>query len=102
MLHVCVAGGALGHIKDRSIDTYTKKESDMRLKGGIDRAEFMAALKGKGTKMEKLSFHQAEADTSTFQYVNKIKSLNVFLRCFSNIVDWAEKLYGQSISVVTA
>ncbi|ESQ50666.1 hypothetical protein EUTSA_v10022599mg [Eutrema salsugineum] len=129
--HTNIATALLGQIKERSIDAYTKKESDMMMRGGIDRAELMAALKGKGTKMDKLRFaimylistetinqsevesveaalNEAEADTSAFQYVKKIKSLNVSLAASansasrSNIVDWAEKLYGQSISAVTA
>ncbi|CAN8257737.1 unnamed protein product [Cochlearia groenlandica] len=129
--HTNIATALLGHIKERSIDAYTKKESDMMMRGGIDRAELMAALKGKGTKMDKLRFaimylistetinqsevesveaalNEAEADMSAFQYVKKIKSLNVSLAASansasrSNIVDWAEKLYGQSISAVTA
>ncbi|CAH8262550.1 unnamed protein product [Arabidopsis lyrata] len=130
--HTNIATALLGQIKERSIDAFTKKESDMMMRGGIDRTELMAALKGKGTKMDKLRFaimylistetinqseveaveaalNEAEADTSAFQYVKKIKSLNVSLAASSansasrsNIVDWAEKLYGQSISAVTA
>ncbi|KAK9944362.1 hypothetical protein M0R45_009935 [Rubus argutus] len=53
------------------------------------------------------SLRESEVDTRAFQYVKKIKSLNVSLASAnsasrSNIVDWAEKLYGQSISAVTA
>ncbi|PNY12658.1 SEC1 family transport protein SLY1-like [Trifolium pratense] len=53
------------------------------------------------------ALRESEVDTAAFQYVKKIKSLNVSLASAnsasrSNIVDWAEKLYGQSISVVTA
>jgi len=130
--HTNIATALLGQIKERSIDAFTKKESDMMMRGGIDRTELMAALKGKGTKMDKLRFaimylistetinqseveaveaalNEAEADTSAFQYVKKIKSLNASFAATSansasrsNIVDWAEKLYGQSISAVTA
>ncbi|KAL1191922.1 SEC1 family transport protein SLY1 [Cardamine amara subsp. amara] len=129
--HTNIATALLGQIKERSIDAFTKKESDLMMKGGLDRTELMGALKGKGTKMDKLRFaimylistetinqsevesveaalKEAEADTSAFQYVKKIKSLNVSLAASansasrSNIVDWAEKLYGQSISAVTA
>uniref|UniRef100_A0A1J3IPQ1 SEC1 family transport protein SLY1 n=1 Tax=Noccaea caerulescens TaxID=107243 RepID=A0A1J3IPQ1_NOCCA len=129
--HTNIATALLGQIKERSIDAFTKKEGDMMMRGGIDRAELMAALKGKGTQMDKLRFaimylistetinqsevevveaalNEAGADTSAFQYVKKIKSLNVSLAASassasrSNIVDWAEKLYGQSISAVTA
>jgi hypothetical protein len=53
------------------------------------------------------SLRESEVDTCAFQYVKKMKSLNVSLASSnsasrSNIVDWAEKLYGQSISAVTA
>lgn len=128
--HTNIATVLLGEIKERSLDSYTKKENDMMVRGGIDRAELLGVLKGKGTKMDKLRFaiiylissetinqlevesveaalKESEVDTTAFQYVKKIKSLNVSLATAnsasrSNIVDWAEKLYGQSISAVTA
>ncbi|KAK5774752.1 SEC1 family transport protein SLY1 [Gossypium arboreum] len=128
--HTNIATVLLGEIKERSLDAYVKKENDMMVRGGIDRNELMSVLKGKGTKIDKLRFaimyiissetinpseaeaveaalRESEVDTSAFQYVKKIKSLNVSLASAnsasrSNIVDWAEKLYGQSISAVTA
>ncbi|KAL6963614.1 Vesicle trafficking between the ER and Golgi [Sarracenia purpurea var. burkii] len=128
--HTNIATVLLGEIKDRSLDSFAKKESDMMVRGGIDRNELLIVLKGKGTKLDKLRFaimylissetipqsevemveaalRESEVDTSAFQYVKKIKSLNVSLASAnsasrSNIVDWAEKLYGQSISAVTA
>ncbi|RVW38531.1 SEC1 family transport protein SLY1 [Vitis vinifera] len=128
--HTNIATVLLGEIKERSLDSYAKKEYDMMVRGGIDRNELLSVLKGKGTKMDKLRFaimflistesipqsevemveaalRESEVDTSAFQYVKKIKSLNVSLASAnsasrSNIVDWAEKLYGQSISAVTA
>nr|GEU87717.1 sec1 family transport protein SLY1 [Tanacetum cinerariifolium] len=128
--HTNIATALLGEIKERSLDSYVTKENEMMSKGGIDRAELLAVLKGKGTKSDKLRFaimflisaetipqidveavesalREAEVDTSAFQYVKKMKSLNVSLASASsasrsNIVDWAEKLYGQSISAVTA
>lgn len=128
--HTNIATVLLGEIKERSLDSYAKKEYDMLVRGSIDRNELMSVLKGKGTKTDKLRFaimylissenipqsevemvetslREAEVDTSAFQYVKKIKSLNVSLASASsasrgNIVDWAEKLYGQSISAVTA
>ncbi|KAL5856244.1 hypothetical protein ACOSQ4_006046 [Xanthoceras sorbifolium] len=128
--HTNIATVLLGEIKERSLDSYAKKENDMMVRGGIDRNELLGALKGKGSKMDKLRFaiiylissetinqsevesveaalRESEVDTSAFQYVKKIKSLNVSLASAnsasrSNIVDWAEKLYGQSISAVTA
>ena len=128
--HTNIATVLLGEIKDRSLDSYAKKENDMIIRGGIDRNDLLGVLRGKGTKMDKLRFaimylisletinqaeveaveaalRESEVDTSAFQYVKKIKSLNVSLASAnsasrSNIVDWAEKLYGQSISAVTA
>ena len=128
--HTNIATVLLGEIKERSLDSYAKKEYDMMARGGIDRNELLSVLKGKGTKMDKLRFaimylistesipqsevemveaalREFEVDTSAFQYVKKIKSLNVSFASAnsasrSNIVDWAEKLYGQSISAVTA
>lgn len=128
--HTNIATALLGEIKERSLDSYAKKESDMMVRGGIDRNELLAVLKGKGSKTDKLRFaimylisteslpqsevemveaalKESEVDTSAFQYVKKIKSLNVSFASANsagrnNIVDWAEKLYGQSISAVTA
>ncbi|XP_052490162.1 SEC1 family transport protein SLY1-like [Gossypium raimondii] len=128
--HTNIATVLLGEIKERSLDSYVKKENDMMLRGGIYRNELLAVLKGKGTKMDKLRFAimyiissetinpaeaeaveaaivESEVNTSAFQYVKKIKTLNVSLASANsasrnNIVDWAEKLYGQSISAVTA
>ncbi|KAK4340520.1 hypothetical protein RND71_041982 [Anisodus tanguticus] len=128
--HTNIATALLGEIKERSLDSYAKKENDMMVRGVIDRNELIGALKGKGTKVDKLRFaimhlisteslpqsevemietalRESEVDTTAFQYVKKIKSLNVSLASAnsasrSNIVDWAEKLYGQSISAVTA
>ncbi|KAF6155858.1 hypothetical protein GIB67_039189 [Kingdonia uniflora] len=128
--HTNIATVLLGEIKDRSLDSYAKKENDMLTKGSIDRNELISVLKGRGTKIDKLRYaivyllsaettpqseleaveaalRESEVDTCAFQYVKKIKSLNVSLASAnsaskSNIVDWAEKLYGQSISAVTA
>ncbi|XP_062086637.1 SEC1 family transport protein SLY1 [Humulus lupulus] len=128
--HTNIATVLLGEIKERSLDSYAKKENDMIVRGGIDRHDLLGVLRGKGTKLDKLRFaimylissesmnqaeveaveaalRESEVDTRAFQYVKKIKSLNVSLASAnsasrSNIVDWAEKLYGQSISAVTA
>ncbi|KAK4759846.1 hypothetical protein SAY87_022977 [Trapa incisa] len=128
--HTNIATVLLGEIKERSLDSYAKKENDMMVRGSIDHNELMGVLRGKGTKIDKLRFaiiylistatinqsevesveaalKESEVDTCAFQYVKKIKSLNVSLASASpasrgNIVDWAEKLYGQSISAVTA
>ncbi|TMW99335.1 hypothetical protein EJD97_002730 [Solanum chilense] len=128
--HTNIATSLLGEIKETSLDSYAKKESDMLVRGGIDHNELLGVLKGKMSKADKLRFaiiylistknmpqsevemieaalRESEVDTSAFQYVKKIKSLNVSFASAnsastSNIVDWAEKLYGQSISAVTA
>ncbi|KAK9164688.1 hypothetical protein Syun_005590 [Stephania yunnanensis] len=128
--HTNIATVLLGEIKERSLDSYAKKENDMLTKGGIDRNELLSVLRGKGTKVDKLRFaiiyllssentpqseieavetalKESEVDTCAFQYVKRIKSLNVSLASAnsasrSNIVDWAEKIYGQSISAMTA
>lgn len=125
--HTNIATMLLGEIKERSLDVYTEKEHVMMKGGGsIDMSELLAVLNEKGTKMDKLRFaivyllslktinqaeveaveaalREAEVDTTAFQYVKKIKSLNLTLTgsadsaSSSNIVNWAEKLYGQSI-----
>ncbi|KAI4297858.1 hypothetical protein L6164_037720 [Bauhinia variegata] len=128
--HTNIATVLLGQIKERSLDAYAKKENDMMVRGAIERNELLGVLRGKGTKIDKLRFaimylissesinpseveavesalRESEVDTAAFQYVKKIKALNVSLASAnsasrSNIVDWAEKLYGQSISAVTA
>ncbi|KAK4258444.1 hypothetical protein QN277_004895 [Acacia crassicarpa] len=128
--HTNIATVLLGEIKERSLDSYAKKENDMMVRGGVERNELLVVLRGKGTKIDKLRFaimylisseginqseveavelalRESEVDTAAFQYMKKIKSLNVSLASAnsasrSNIVDWAEKLYGQSISAVTA
>ncbi|CAL5348150.1 unnamed protein product [Camellia sinensis] len=126
--HTNIATVLLGEIKERSLDSFAKKESDMMVRGGIDRTELLSVLKGKGTKLDKLRFaimylissesmphsevemvealRESEVDTSAFQYVKKIKLLNVSSAnansaSRSHIVDWAEKLYGQSLSAVS-
>ncbi|KAG6589047.1 SEC1 family transport protein SLY1, partial [Cucurbita argyrosperma subsp. sororia] len=128
--HTNIATVLLGEIKERSLDSYAKKVNEIMSRGGIDRNELLDLLRGKGTKMDKLRFaivylisseninqseveameevlKELEINTSAFQYVKKMKSLNVsFAPANStgkgNIVNWAEKLYGQSISAVTA
>ncbi|KAL9252634.1 SEC1 family transport protein SLY1-like protein [Drosera capensis] len=128
--HTNIATVLLGKIKERSLDSFAKKEYDMMVRGSIDRAELMAVLKGKGTATDKLRFaimylissenlpqsevemveaalREAEVDTSAFQYVKKIKSLNVSFAAansanISNLKDWGLKLYGTSLSAVTA
>ncbi|XP_078445679.1 sec1/munc18-like (SM) proteins superfamily [Wolffia australiana] len=129
--HTNIATVLLGEIKERSLDTYCTLEDDMLSKGNVDRSALVGLLKGKGTKTDKLrlaityllamettpvseleqieeALVMSEVDISAFQYVKKIKSLTASFASSatassrSNIVDWAEKLYGQSISAVTA
>ncbi|KAF8049705.1 hypothetical protein N665_2142s0008 [Sinapis alba] len=129
--HTNIATALLGEIKERSLDVYTEKENEMMKGVSIDMSELLGILNEKGMKMDKLRFaimyilsletinqveveaveaalREAEVDTRAFQYVKKIKSLNLSLTTSadsarrSNIVDWAEKLYDQSISAVTA
>ncbi|KAH9608648.1 hypothetical protein KSS87_012829, partial [Heliosperma pusillum] len=54
--HTNIATVLLGEIKERSIDSYSKKEYDMMIRGSIDRNELMSVLNGKGTKDDKLRF----------------------------------------------
>ncbi|KAL6912381.1 hypothetical protein ACP4OV_001186 [Aristida adscensionis] len=129
--HTNIATALLGHIKERSLDKYCDCENDMLVKGTVDRNTLLSLLRGEGTKEDKLrlavtyllcfempppseleqveaALRESEVDMSAFQYVKRIKSLNTHLAASSsaasksNIVDWAEKLYGQSISAVTA
>ncbi|WOK92848.1 SEC1 family transport protein SLY1 [Canna indica] len=129
--HTNIATVLLGEIKERSLDAYCTLENDMLTKGSVDRSALLALLRGKGTKVDKIrlaityllslettpqseleaietALRESDVDTRAFQYVKKIKSLNASLAASassasrSNIVDWAEKLYGQSISAVTA
>ncbi|XVF68060.1 hypothetical protein PTKIN_Ptkin10aG0172800 [Pterospermum kingtungense] len=120
----------LGAFKRNSLDFCVKKDNDMMVKGGIDRNKLLGTLKGKDTKIDELHFaamsvisaettnpSEAEAmeaalresvvDTSSFQYLKKTKALDVssalsISASRNNSVDWAEKLYGQSISAATA
>ncbi|CAL9116656.1 SEC1 family transport protein SLY1-like [Musa acuminata AAA Group] len=129
--HTNIATVLLGEIKERSLDAYCTLETDMLTKGSVDRSALLSLLRGKGTKADKVrlaiayllslettpqaevesietALRESEVDTRAFHYVKKIKSLNAQLTASassssrSNIVDWAEKLYGQSISAVTA
>ncbi|KAF8056334.1 hypothetical protein N665_1274s0010 [Sinapis alba] len=129
--HTNIATFLLGEIKERSLDVYTTKENAMMMRARINLSDLLSVLKTKGTKMDKVRFaimyllsldalnqadveavelalREADADTSAFQYLKKIKSLNVSLAASansssrSNIVDWAEMLYDQSINAVTA
>ncbi|KAL5565057.1 hypothetical protein UlMin_028221 [Ulmus minor] len=88
--HTNIVTVLLGEIKER----------------GIDRSELLGVLKGKGSKINKLRFaiiylavevalRESKVDTCAFQYMKKIKSLNVLLASANS------KLYGQSIGAMT-
>ncbi|KAJ0015273.1 hypothetical protein Pint_19779 [Pistacia integerrima] len=101
--HTNIATVLLGEIKERSLDSYAKKENDMLVRGGIDRK----TINPSEVEAVEAALRESEVDGSAFQYVKKMKSLNVSMASANsasrnNIVDWAEKLYGQSISAVTA
>ncbi|OAP01111.1 hypothetical protein AXX17_AT4G41250 [Arabidopsis thaliana] len=90
-------------VMEQSLDAYDEKEKEMMMMiGSINRTELLSVLKAKGTNIDKLRFaimylislesvnqteveaveaalREAKIDTSTFQYVKKIKSLNVSL-----------------------
>ncbi|PKU63895.1 SEC1 family transport protein SLY1 [Dendrobium catenatum] len=129
--HTNLATVLLGEIKNRALDSFCNLESEMSSKGSVDKNQLISQLKDKGTKEDKLrlaityllsvettpqselesieaALRESDVDTCAFQYVKKIKSLNLSLNSSvasaskSNIVDWAEKLYGQSLSAVTA
>ncbi|RYR76545.1 hypothetical protein Ahy_A01g001130 isoform E [Arachis hypogaea] len=127
--HTNIATTLLSEIKQRALNNYVKTENAM-MRGTFEWKDLLGVLKGPGTKMDKLRFailylissetinqsevdsveaalQESEVDTAAFQYVKKIKALNASFASAnsasrSNIVDWAEKLYGQSISAVTA
>jgi sec1 family domain-containing protein 1 len=127
-----IATSLLGHIKERSLDGYCSCENDMVVSGTVDRNTLLSLIRGKGTKEDKLrlavtyllsfatppsseleqveaALRESEVDMSAFLYVKRINALlnTQFAAALgtstkSNIVDWAEKLYGQSIGTVTA
>ncbi|XP_047073142.1 SEC1 family transport protein SLY1 [Lolium rigidum] len=128
--HTNIATALLARIKERSLDGYYRCENDMLENGTVDRTMLLSLLSGKGTKEDKLrlavtyllsfeappsseleqveaALRESDVDMSAFLYVKRIKSLNTQFAAASstasrsNIVDWAEKLYGQSISAVT-
>ena len=129
--HTNIATVLLGEIKERSLDSYCTLEDDMLSKGNVDKNSLLSLIKGKGEKTDKLrlaityllsmettppseleqieeALLASEVDIGAFQYVKKIRSLtssfasSATASSRNNIVDWAEKLYGQSISAVTA
>ncbi|KAH7429258.1 hypothetical protein KP509_09G038700 [Ceratopteris richardii] len=128
--HTNLATALLGEIKSRSLDGFYNIEDDMLGRGSVDKNALLSVLKGKGTKEDKLrtaivyllavettpateveaiegALREADIGLSSFLYVKKMKSLNSTFAAATagnrnNLVDWAEKLYGQSLSAVTA
>ncbi|KAJ7541045.1 hypothetical protein O6H91_10G043100 [Diphasiastrum complanatum] len=128
--HTNIATALLREIKARHLDGFCSLEEDMLTRGGVDKNQLLSILKGKGAKEDKLrlaivyllamestapaeveavetALRDAEVDLAAFMYVKKIRSLNMSFTSLNpesrgNLVDWAEKLYGQSISAVTA
>ncbi|KAL6181127.1 hypothetical protein ACLB2K_047783 [Fragaria x ananassa] len=105
--HTNIATVLLGEIKERSLDAFANKEYDMMARGGIDQKEVLGALKGKGTKMDKLRFAIMYLISSETINQAQVELVEAALResnstSRSNIVDWAERLYRQSISAMTA
>eukprot|EP00850_Spirogloea_muscicola_P000287 SM000001S04689 [mRNA] locus=s1:1778855:1782556:+ [translate_table: standard] len=128
--HTNIATALLGEIKARGIDNFFSTEEDMLTRGSADKAAVMGVLKGKGTAVDKVRFavvcllasevlppadvevmeavlRETGADLAALHYVKQLKSLNVTLASANtgsrgNLLDWADKLYGQSISAVTA
>ncbi|KAL5555011.1 hypothetical protein UlMin_037247 [Ulmus minor] len=74
----------------------------MLIRGGIDRSELLGVLKGKGSKIYKLWFAIIYLISSKTINQAEMEAVEAALRDQSNIVDWAEKLYRQSISAMTA
>ncbi|KAK8951371.1 SEC1 family transport protein SLY1 [Platanthera zijinensis] len=129
--HTNLATVLLGEIKKRALDSFCSLENEMSIKGNVDKNQLLTQLKERGTKEDKLRLaityllsaettpqselesveavlRESEVDTCAYQYVKKIKSLNMSMissvasASRSNIVDWAGKLYGQSLNAVTA
>uniref|UniRef100_J3N268 SEC1 family transport protein SLY1 n=2 Tax=Oryza brachyantha TaxID=4533 RepID=J3N268_ORYBR len=127
--HTNIATALLGHIKERSLDGYCECENSMLVDGTFDRTKLLNLLRGNGTKEDKLrlavsyllsfetpqssdleqveaALRESEVDMSAFQYVKRIKSLNSQFAAASStskgqLVDWAEKIYGNSIMAMT-
>jgi hypothetical protein len=128
--HTNIATALLHDIRDRGIDTFYLAEEEMAAKGTAERTALLAAINGKGKPEDKVrlaimflltteqtpagdleaveaALTSQGADLAPLHYVRKLKSLNVQLASAhagskGNLLDWADKLYGQSISAVTA
>ncbi|GKF38122.1 sec1 family transport protein SLY1, partial [Tanacetum coccineum] len=70
-----IAGKLETQVTQRSLDYFAKKECQMMVRGGgggIDFDDLLDALRRK-------ALQDSEIDTSTYQYVKKLKSLNMSL-----------------------
>ncbi|KAG6557209.1 hypothetical protein Mapa_001136 [Marchantia paleacea] len=96
--HTNLATSLLGEIKSRHLDNFCSTEEDMLARGSVDKSGVLAALKGKGTKEDKLrlaivyllaaettvpaeveaveaALREAEIDIAPFLYVKRHKSI---------------------------
>ncbi|KAL3693252.1 hypothetical protein R1sor_006903 [Riccia sorocarpa] len=96
--HTNIATSLLGEIKGRHLDNYCTLEEDMLTRASVDKHVAVTAIKGKGTKADKLrlaivyllamettvpaeveaveaALREAEVDLSPFLYVKRQKSL---------------------------
>jgi sec1 family domain-containing protein 1 len=104
-IHTDIENALRFEVTQRSLDYFARKECQMMLRGGgggIDFDDLLDALRIKGNKMDRLRFaimfllsadsipqlqvdqvesalQDSEIDTSAFQYVKKLKSLNAAL-----------------------
>ena len=78
--HTNIATSLLGEIKERSLDSYAKKESDMLVRGGIDRNELLGVLKGKGSKADKLRFAIIYLITTESMPQSEVETIEAALR----------------------
>ncbi|KAL5992423.1 hypothetical protein ACLOJK_013341 [Asimina triloba] len=85
-------------VKERLLDSYYDIEIDMSTRGSIERSVPLSSLKGQGTKVDKLRLAIIYLLSSEATPHPDVEAVETALRELeSNIVDWAEKLYGQSI-----
>ncbi|CAI9782950.1 unnamed protein product [Fraxinus pennsylvanica] len=75
--HTNIATALLGEIKERSMDSYAKMESEMMIRGGIDKNELLSMLRGKGDKMDKLRFAIMHLISTESLYPSEVEMVEV-------------------------